>query len=371
MDESSKHQAITRTLSKEILSGKFQALGQFPSERALMRRFAVARQTIRHALQVLRDDGLIFSRQGRGSFVSRRAGSRANTSIGLIVSGGCQTEIFGRIAEEMKRLARESNVEFLFSDCSFRKSVEGGRRTLRAVNQMIKAGVSGIVLQPVEYSQEADSINREIIKAIEAAGLPLVLLDTDIESHPDRSGFDVVGIDNLSAARELTRHVRDQGAWCIRFLTNSCFANSVRMRFSAFQLETNDYSPSAVIDVDPNSDAEISQLLQENPSINAFICQNDIAAVNLMATLKRLGRKVPEEILVAGFDDCRFAKGVKPSLTTVHQPCDQLAQTAFYRLLQRIENPDMPPCDLLLPSPLIVRESTRRLRTADGGRTSV
>ena len=359
-DESSvsKQKAIARILSKDILSGKYPALGQFPSERALMKRFSVARQTIHQAVQTLRNKGLIFIRRGQGSFVAGRDGGRPLVKIGLIISGGCHTEIFKVIAEEMARLARKSKVELVFADCSFRNAVEGGRRTLEAVRKMIKARVAGLVLQPVEYSAEAERLNREI----ERAKLPLVLLDTDLVQYPKRSGYDIVGIDNISAGRQLTQHVRDQGAWSIRFLVNSCYANSVRMRFEAFQLETNDHSPSALVDVDPTATAKIERLLKENPTINAFICQNDIAAVNLMATLKRLRKRVPEDILVAGFDDGKFSRGVKPTLTTVHQPCAEIARTAFDRIRQRIATPDMPACDLLLSSPLVIRESTLRQR---------
>ena len=358
----SKQKAIARILSKDILSGKYPALGQFPSERALMKRFSVARQTIHQAVQTLRNKGLIFIRRGQGSFVAGRDGGRPLVKIGLIISGGCHTEIFKVIAEEMDRLARKSKVELVFADCSFRNAVEGGRRTLEAVRKMIKARVAGLVLQPVEYSAEAERLNREIMREIERAKLPLVLLDTDLVQYPKRSGYDIVGIDNISAGRQLTQHVRDQGAWSIRFLVNSCYANSVRMRFEAFQLETNDHSPSALVDVDPTATAKIERLLKENPTINAFICQNDIAAVNLMATLKRLRKRVPEDILVAGFDDGKFSRGVKPTLTTVHQPCAEIARTAFDRIRQRIATPDMPACDLLLSSPLVIRESTLRQR---------
>ena len=363
-DESSvsKQKAIARILSKDILSGKYPALGQFPSERALMKRFSVARQTIHQAVQTLRNKGLIFIRRGQGSFVAGRDGGRPLVKIGLIISGGCHTEIFKVIAEEMDRLARKSKVELVFEDYSFRNAVEGGRRTLEAVRKMIKARVAGLVLQPVEYSAEAERLNREIMREIERAKLPLVLLDTDLVQYPKRSGYDIVGIDNISAGRQLTQHVRDQGAWSIRFLVNSCYANSVRMRFEAFQLETNDHSPSALVDVDPTATAKIERLLKENPTINAFICQNDIAAVNLMATLKRLRKRVPEDILVAGFDDGKFSRGVKPTLTTVHQPCAEIARTAFDRIRQRIATPDMPACDLLLSSPLVIRESTLRQR---------
>ena len=124
-DESSvsKQKAIARILSKDILSGKYPALGQFPSERALMKRFSVARQTIHQAVQTLRNKGLIFIRRGQGSFVAGRDGGRPLVKLGLIISAGCHTEIFKVIAEEVDLLPRNSNVELVFADCSCRNSV--------------------------------------------------------------------------------------------------------------------------------------------------------------------------------------------------------------------------------------------------------
>ena len=53
---------------------------------------------------------------------------------------------------------------------------------------------------------------------------------------------------------------------------------------------------------------------------------------------------------------------ILPPLTTVRQNREQMAQAAFRRLLERIADPSLPPCDLFLPAPLVVRSSTERGR---------
>jgi DNA-binding LacI/PurR family transcriptional regulator len=64
--------------------------------------------------------------------------------------------------------------------------------------------------------------------------------------------------------------------------------------------------------------------------------------------------------MVTGFDDVKLAGEAKPALTTIRQPCFDLATAAFHVLLERIGNPEMPPRQILLDAPLVVRKSTRK-----------
>jgi len=90
----------------------------------------------------------------------------------------------------------------------------------------------------------------------------------------------------------------------------------------------------------------------------AFVCGNDTAAVRLKISLEKLGFRVPDDIRLASFDDVRYAKIVTPQLTTVHQPCEKIAEVAFRRLLSRIADPLLQPCTISLPADLIVRASS-------------
>jgi len=89
----------------------------------------------------------------------------------------------------------------------------------------------------------------------------------------------------------------------------------------------------------------------------AFICANDLTAANLMRTLDGLGFPVPQKIRVVGFDDVRYAELLRPSLTTIHQPCADIGTIAMQVMMERIENPAFPPRDILAQPTLIVRES--------------
>ena len=64
--------------------------------------------------------------------------------------------------------------------------------------------------------------------------------------------------------------------------------------------------------------------------------------------------------MLAGFDDVQFASVMTPQLTTIHQPCDGIAAMAFRALQERMADPSLPPREIYLAAPLVVRQSTAR-----------
>ena len=91
---------------------------------------------------------------------------------------------------------------------------------------------------------------------------------------------------------------------------------------------------------------------------DAVVCAWDTLAAHLGGTLASLGRTVGGDILLAGFDDVQHATIMTPPLTTIHQPCAEIGETAYRVLLDRIAHPELPPCELTLSAPLVVRGST-------------
>jgi GntR family transcriptional regulator of arabinose operon len=108
--------------------------------------------------------------------------------------------------------------------------------------------------------------------------------------------------------------------------------------------------------LDDITEEEIKDLLSRYEA-DAFVCANDMIADTLMQVLDRIGRKVPIEIKLAGIDDIKYAALLRVSLTTVHQPCADISRVALAVMLERLENPFLPPRDVLLPISLVVRNS--------------
>ncbi|PWC20064.1 transcriptional regulator RbsR [Brenneria roseae subsp. roseae] len=97
--------------------------------------------------------------------------------------------------------------------------------------------------------------------------------------------------------------------------------------------------------------------LEEKPEA-VFAC-NDAMAVGVYRALYQAGLSIPQDVAVIGYDDIDLARYMSPSLTTIHQPKDELGELAVDTLLYRLEHPDTEPNVLVLTPELMVRESVR------------
>lgn len=105
------------------------------------------------------------------------------------------------------------------------------------------------------------------------------------------------------------------------------------------------------------------QILAAHPDITAIMAGNDKMAIGAMHLLHRVGKDVPRDVSVIGFDDLHHAAFVNPSLTTVHLPLDQVGAMATDRLIERIHGRSEPVREVI-GTHLVVRESTGMARGA-------
>ena len=350
--------SIIATLRKEILSGKYlSSENPFPSERGLARRFGVKRSVVVQALQNLSAKGYLVRKRGKGTFLTKSA-QRSGGPIGLIVPGVAYSDFFSALVSGVSRCAQKAERTLLFGDVSAKGATARVDQAKRFAETIVREGVSGVIYQPLEFVTDTESCNREILSVFADAQVPVVLIDCDFVKPPRRSDYDLVSIDNESAGGRLAEHLLAAGARTVHFLMHADRSanmyrrvngvmNALRMRGVA--------SEGGVIDAHPE---DVAAIRRHRP--DAIICGTDFTAALLKNTLDGLGLRVPDDVLLAGFDDTSTARVMTPQLTTIRQPCDLIAETAFDRLLRRLVNPTLPPAEILLPAPLVVRASTCR-----------
>lgn len=129
-----KYHEVVETLRNEILSGKYVAHKPFPSQTKLIARFGISKLTVVKVLDRLKDLGLVCSRQGRGTFVTRTAGQR---KIGLIIPGVGYSEFFPPIAAEIARLAEKGGYRLLLGEVNATAPAERIRQVRELAEEMI------------------------------------------------------------------------------------------------------------------------------------------------------------------------------------------------------------------------------------------
>jgi LacI family transcriptional regulator len=107
-------------------------------------------------------------------------------------------------------------------------------------------------------------------------------------------------------------------------------------------------------------------LLAEHPDIDAFVCGNDVIALGVLDVCTEVGKRVPEDIALSGFDDMSFSSAGPLQLSTVTVPRDAMGRRAARRLLQRIEGDDSAPRNDVLPYTIQIRATTVPVHTDRG-----
>jgi LacI family transcriptional regulator len=189
---------------------------------------------------------------------------------------------------------------------------------------------------------------------ISRPGIPFVVIGArmplaDSVSSDDRQGAELIA-DHLAAGR----HAR------IGIISRKAVDLSVNERRQHL-LDALGESIRPVWDIQASSRLDLGEEVMRalaQRSVTAVVCGNDIIAIAAIRALRQLTVAVPSEIAVIGFDNIPWSQIVSPSLTTVAQPVDALAETAVDLLLRRIKAPGRRISHKELPVTLCVRESS-------------
>jgi GntR family transcriptional regulator of arabinose operon len=361
-----KYRQVYDALLQQIRAG--MAAGQrLPSEADLVRQFGASRITVGRALRDLQVAGMIERRAGSGSFVrAPRPPAVQSQAFGVLMPEVGDVEIFEAICQGLLE-SPEAQRHVLVWGSRPATTTSKADHAWRMCEQYVDRRVDGVFFAPIEHTPVKDSVNRRIADALEAAGIPLVLIDRAIEPFPYRGRHDLVGLDNRRAGALVADHLIGLGSTRPAFLGLPHAASSVDAREAGFReaarargLESDSVR---VWRTDPSDRLRIAALLDRDQP-DAIVCASDRTAAVLMHALRALGRRVPDDIRLAGIDDVEYASLLPVPLTTLRQPCREIGVAAMRAMVDRVAQPHLPPREILLHGTLVVRESC-------GGKESV
>jgi GntR family transcriptional regulator, arabinose operon transcriptional repressor len=355
-----RHRAVYQTILGRIKDGEYQTGCKLPSHGELTREFQVSRPTVIRALLDLCKEGYIKSRKGSGNFVT--SSTAGKLKVGLIVPGVLHHEsesIFPDIIRQITYEAERIGWEIVRASSSLPNEDNDLNRPVELARQMIASGIRAAILTPLPVDGRGDAFNRNVLSEFSAAGVTIILLDRDIVDHFKRSDFDLIAMDSIHAGYTIGKHLSKRG--CKRPLFVSCTPHVMNqhLRFHGLcqAYEKSKYSP-IFVRAEQSFDAKFIKELVELHNPDAFIGDYDRTASVILACLRRLKYKVPEDIKVAGFDDSPMSKLPPVPLTTIAQPVEALAFKAIETLRDRLDRKDLSTCTVMLQGKLIPRIST-------------
>jgi DNA-binding LacI/PurR family transcriptional regulator len=353
-----KHRQVFNQLYEAIQSGKYRAQDRLPSEADLGKTFSASRITVAKAVNELQRLGMVSRRAGSGTYVLPKA-STANLVFGLLIPDLGRTEIFEPICQGMMRSSLSSS-HSLLSGPAMGRSDEVEHEAEQLCQHYISQKVSGVFFAPLELSPGKDILNRRIVQLLDEASIPVVLLDRCFENYPDRSKFDLVGIDNRRTGYHLARHLIQLGARRIAVVAMPYSAPTVDARIAGYREALYTFGVQTESDLvfrgSPEDPVFVRTLLSQGAP-EAVVCANDLTAARLMQTLTELGVRIPEELRLVAVDDVKYAGLLPVPLTSIHQNCAEIGAIALATMLERIERPNLPTRDILLQTSLVIRNS--------------
>ncbi len=367
-----KFEVICEDLRSRILLGKFDPSGRLPSEEVLADTFKCSRPTIRKALEKLQVEGVLYTVQGSGSYI-RQPNTVQNTASAADIS---RDSFFGLIFPNLGNgyiFDSISNYVAAYLAAKGYSLIWGGYLSPHSQNFMsdlsniceryIQLGIKGVFFSPFEYTPQRGQANHYVLATFEKAGIPLVLLDSDVDDFPTRNPFDLVSLDHIADCYHLCDHMLSQGIRRLVFFAPPSSMETIRLRLVGYHeaLIVHHITPQDdwFVICDPNDKQSVQRILKEYAP-EGIICSNDGTAVQLMQTLFSLGVSIPDQILLGAFDNLSYLSNLKVPLSSVMQPVKAMGKIAVQTLFQRIEDPDTPVKTIRLSGKLIIRKSSMR-----------
>ncbi len=112
---------------------------------------------------------------------------------------------------------------------------------------------------------------------------------------------------------------------------------------------------------DPGGYAQAISLLENPHRPTAIFAGSDLQAMGVYEAARQLGLRIPEDLSVVGFDDVQTASFLGPALTTVKQPLQDMARASVRMLVEALTTDDVLQPHVIMPTSLVVRNSTQQL----------
>lgn len=224
------------------------------------------------------------------------------------------------------------------------------RRTMRQVLQ--RGFIDGVIVASM-------LMDDPVLEALTSRALPFVL----VGRHPTDERVSYVDVDNRASARETVSYLLRLGYHRVATIAGpyNMIAGADRLEGYQTALRARGIMPDPALIIEGDFTEAggyigMQRLLPHAP--DAIFIASDAMAVGALRALREVGKRVPEDIALASYDDMPFAAHTDPPLTTVRQPIHRAGMVAAETLIDLIAHPDSPPRRIILPTELVIRAST-------------
>ncbi len=256
---------------------------------------------------------------------------RVNT-VGVLAKShdDMTSQFYGPLLSGMETVCRKRHVNLLYAHLEVNEeNIPVNMPRMLADNTADGLLITGLWLDEAIYG------------VLRHMAVPLVLVDS--YAHIDDE-HDAVLSDNQAGTYKATMHLIERGHRHIALVgTNPNSYPSLMGRRRGYQSALSEAGlPAYFADSLPRPEyiePVLVAILAESPQLTAIVGCNDLVAIHSMQLLHKLGKRVPEDYSVIGYDDINLAEHVRPALTTMRVDKQRMGRSAVDILLDRLDNP--------------------------------
>lgn len=364
MDKKLKYYELMEDLHHKIISGEIRPGEKLPSENTLSAEYAVSRQTVRKALQILQNEGYIYAEHGRGTFCSemmRHTGSSRNIAV---VTTYLSDYIFPRIVQGIDQVFTENGYSILLKNTKNSRSLEA-----KCLEELLQKDIDGLIIEPSKSQIFCRHVN--LYQMLDEYKIPYVFIQGVHAQLKDRPQ---ILLDDCRGGYLVTRHLISLGHRRIVGIFKSDDTQGQQRHkgyVQALQEAGIAYDPDMVVwfyteDRRTHPYEKMRQMAKERKErpFDAVVSYNDQVAIEVIRALNDMGLCVPEDVSVTGYDDSYLAETCRVPLTTVSHPQEKLGEMAAELLLKLIREGGLREEEkhVLIEPKLVVRESSRECK---------
>ncbi|MFI9842167.1 GntR family transcriptional regulator [Nonomuraea sp. NPDC051941] len=346
-----KSEKVAAALRERIADEGWSVGSRLPTERELAATFGVGVNTVRRAVGILVDEGVVVRRQGSGTYVASRPAPTGRRLIGVLVPS--TSYYYPRVIEGIERALTAAGAGVILASSENQPGLEHAQ-----TRRLLDSGVEGLILVPNLNVMDDPQAH---IEALRKLPVPYVLVErrpTVLE--PDDPTSYVV-TNHVGGVHAAVRHLVGLGHSRIGFVG--------RVRTGTADVVTDGFERAIrTLGVERVAEAVVrrtewpaEELLAfardcRDHRVSAVFCHGDRDAASLVVQARRLGLRVPEDLALVAYDD-DVVDLTDPPLTAVAPPKPEVGALAAELLLRRIDDPAAPAHRIELQPRLVVRGS--------------
>jgi LacI family transcriptional regulator len=316
--------------------------------RALRDEPSISKQTKQKILNLAEEVGY------RYNYLAGNLRQQKTTTIGVIANN-LNNHFITSALVGIEKVVSDAKYDLLIGH-----SCETGEKEIVHVRNFFRKRVDGLIISLTGRTSNLSHLNPFIERRI-----PVVFIES---ANGNSKGIKVI-IDNYKAGFDATTHLINQGCKRVMIITGSLkrriFADRLKGYKDALQQRNFAVLQECVIETDLSEKAiilAVDKILKMKFLPDGIFVNSDAAAALLMKSLNKAGIKIPDDMVIVGFNNDPISTLVKPQLSTINYDATEMGKVAAETLLNQLGNTsdNNYSYTVVLPSELIIRGSTLR-----------